>query len=94
MLVAMDIDSVPDRLLAYSVAEEYELDFIFVPSVSLVEEKGWKGKGYFRVEVSAKTRDFYAPIGTISAEQFNSMTLEDLKRMCEYWRMAGLFGNG
>lgn len=88
MLVAMDIDSVPDRFLAYSAAEEYGLTF------SLVKETGWKGSGFFKVEVGAKTRSLTAPIDTISAEQFNSMTLEDLKGMCEYWRMAGLFGNG
>jgi hypothetical protein len=90
----MDIDSVPDRILAYSVAEEYELGFIFVPSVSLVGEKGWKGMGFCRVEVGSRDRGFTAPIDTISAEQFNSMTLEDLRGMCEYWRMAGLFRHG
>lgn len=84
----MDIDSVPDRILAYSVAEEYELDFIFVPSFSLERETG-----FYMVEVGSRTNS-RRPIDTISAKQFNSMTPEDLKSMCEYWRMVGLFGHG
>jgi len=89
----MDIDSVPDRILAYSVAEEYELDFIFVPSFSLVRETGWKGTRHSGMEVGSRANS-RPRFDSISAKQFNSMTPGDLKSMCEYWRMVGLFGHG
>jgi hypothetical protein len=86
-LVITDVSS---RLLAHEIASKYGLWFKFF-GLGTPECEG---------AVLKVSRDYYGSISqysaldTLSADKFNSMTVQDLEDMCEYWKMVGVFSHG
>jgi hypothetical protein len=82
-LVITDVGS---RLLAHEIASGYGL------LLSFVRPKGSKCTGLV-VKVITDSGDF-DHLESLSADKFNSMTVQDLEDMCEYWKMVGVFSHG
>jgi hypothetical protein len=80
------ITDVSSRLLAHEIASRYGL------VLSFVRPKGSGCTGLV-VEVKKDSEDF-DHLETLSADKFNSMTVQDLENMCEYWKMVGVFSHG
>lgn len=79
----MHIDDVSDRMVANEIADKYglRLDFVLDAKACLycrVLVRRGISKGWF----DKLTRD-----------KFNSMTFADLKDMCVYWQMVGIFSH-
>jgi hypothetical protein len=79
------ITGVSSRLLAHDIAERYGLMFWFVRPLS--------AKCPVDVmRVFGEDKD--SALDTLSADKFNSMTVQDLEDMCEYWKMVEVFSHG
>ena len=80
------ITDISSRLLAHHIAERYGL------RLSFVRPKGSECTGLV-VKVITDSGD-YGHLESLSAGKFNSMTVQDLEDMCEYWKMVGVFSHG
>jgi hypothetical protein len=79
----MHIDDVSDRMVANEIADKYGLLLDFVRDA--------KACLYCRVLVRrAISIDCF---DGLTSNQFNSMTFADLKSMCVYWQMVGIFSH-
>jgi hypothetical protein len=79
---------VSSRALAHDIAYEYGLLFEFTRQKASDKCTGLVVSAY-RGGISLDTK-----LETLSAEQFNAMTIHELREMCEYWKMLKVFSCG
>jgi hypothetical protein len=77
------ITDVSSRLLAHHIASRYGLLLSFVRP----KGSGCTGLVVKTIENSGDSDH----LEDLSADKFNSMTVQDLEDMCEYWKMVGVF---
>jgi hypothetical protein len=84
------ITDVSSRILAHEIAYKYGLRVQFL-NLGAPESKGVVVQVLKAYSDSIRQRGV---LETISADKFNSMTVQDLEDMCEYWKMVVVFGHG
>jgi hypothetical protein len=75
------------RALAHDIAFEYGLLFEFTRQKASDKCTGLVVSAYRGISLDTK-------LETLSAEQFNAMTIHELREMCEYWKMLKVFSCG